>query len=49
MPDNVEYKYVWATIDTTQEKLLVYHDSKLAGEYPYLLPKSSINLSRFDI
>lgn len=49
MPDDVEYEYVWATIDTVQEKLLVYHDSKLVVEYPYPLPKSSIDLSRFDL
>jgi transposase-like protein len=49
MPDDVEYEYVWATIDTAQEKLLVYHDSKLVVEHPYPLPKSSIDLSRFDL
>jgi len=49
MPDDVEYEYVWVTIDTAQEKLLVYHDSKLVVEYPYTLPKSSIDLSRFDL
>ena len=49
MPDDVEYEYVRATIDTVQEKLLVYHDSKLIVEYPYPLPKSSIDLSRFNL
>jgi len=49
MPQDVEYEYVWATIDTTQEKLFIYHDSKSVVEYPYLLPKSSIDLSRFDL
>jgi hypothetical protein len=49
MPDEIEYEYVWATIDTVQEKLLVNHDSKLVVEYPYPLPKSSIDLSRFDL
>jgi len=49
MPQDVEYEYVWATIDTAKEKLFVYHDSKLVVEYPYLLPKSSIDLSRFDL
>jgi len=29
MPQDVEYEYVWATIDTAKEKLFVYHDSKL--------------------
>jgi len=49
MPDDVEYEYVRATIDTAQEKLLVYHDSKLLVGYDYPLPKSSIDLSRFDL
>ena len=49
MPGEVEYEYVRATIDTVQEKLLVYHDSKLIVEYPYPLPKSSIDLSRFNL
>ncbi len=49
MPGNVEHEYVWATIDTTKEKLFVYHDSKLVVEYDYPLPKSSIDLSRFDL
>ena len=49
MPSDLEYKYVWATIDTAQEKLFVYHDSKLVIGYPYRLPKSSFDLSRFDL
>jgi len=49
MPGEVEYEYVWATIDTAKGKLFVYHDSKLVVEYPYPLPKSSIDLSRFDL
>ena len=49
MPGNVEHEYVWATIDTAQEKLFVYHDSKLVVEYDYLLPKSSIDLSKIDL
>jgi hypothetical protein len=49
MPSDLEYEYVWVTIDTIQEKLFVYHDSKLIVEYSYPLPKSSIDLSRFDL
>ena len=49
MPGKVEHEYVWATIDTVKEKLFIYHDSKLVVEYPYPLPKSSIDLSRFDL
>lgn len=49
MPDDVEYEYVRATIDTAKEKLFVYHDSKLVVEHPYSLPKSSIDLSRFSL
>jgi len=49
MPNDVEYEYVWATIDTAKEKLFVYHDSKLVVEHSYPLPKSSIDLSRFNL
>ena len=49
MPKDVEHEYVWATIDTVKEKLFVNHDSKLVVEYDYPLPKSSIDLSRFDL
>jgi len=28
MPSKFEYEYVWATIDTAQEKLFIYHDNK---------------------
>jgi hypothetical protein len=49
MPGEVEYEYVWATIDTAKEKLFIYHDFKLVVEYPYPLPKSSIDLSRFNL
>jgi len=49
MPGDVEYEYVWATIDTAKEKFFVYHDSKLIVEYLYPLPKSSIDLSRFNL
>ena len=49
MPQDVMSEYVWATIDTGKEVLSIYHDSKLIVEYPYLLPKSSIDLSRFDL
>ena len=49
MHQNVVYEYVWAIIDTGKEILSVYHDSKLIVEYPYPLPKSSIDLLRFDL
>ena len=49
MPGDVEHEYVWATIDTVQEKLFIYHDSKLIVEYPYPLPKSSIDLSKIGL
>jgi len=42
MPSDVEYEYVRATIDTV-------NDSKLVVEHPYSLPKSSIDLSRFNL
>lgn len=50
MPQDVVYEYVWATIDTGEEGLSIYYDSKLIVEYPSLLPKkSSIDLLRFDL
>jgi len=49
MPSDVEYEYVRATIDTVKEKLFIYRDSKLVVEHPYSLPKSSIDLSRFNL
>lgn len=49
MPTEVEYEYVWATIDTARETLFVYHDSKLVKEFDYPLPKTSIDLSKIDM
>lgn len=49
MPSDLEHEYVWATIDTVKEKLFIYHDSKLVVDYPYPLPKSSIDLSKIDL
>ena len=49
MPMEVEYEYVWATIDTAKEKLFVYHDSELVQEYVYPLPKTLIDLSKIDL
>lgn len=48
MPTDVEYEYVWATIDTAREKLQVYHDHKLITEYGYPLPKSPMLLPKID-
>ena len=48
MPADVEYEYVWATIDTAKERLGVYHDHKLIAEYDYPLPKSSMLLPKID-
>lgn len=45
----VEYEYVWATIDTAKERLFVYHDSKLVDKYLYPLPKTFIDLSQIDL
>ena len=49
MPIEVEYEYVWATIDTAKESLLVYHDSKLIEKFDYSLPKTSIDLSKIEL
>jgi putative transposase len=49
MPMEVEYEYVWAKIDTSQEKLFLYHDSKLIEEHTYHLPKTSLDISDMDL
>jgi len=49
MPMEVEYEYVWATIDTTAQKLNIYHDSKLVDQIPYSVPKTSLDLSNIDL
>ena len=49
MPLDVEYEYVWATIDTDKETLSIYHDSKLIEKSDYPLPKTSIDLSKIDL
>ncbi len=45
MPLSVVYEYVWATIDTKQQKLLLYHDKKLFKELDYKLPSTAFDLS----
>ena len=49
MPMSVEYEYVWATIDTQQEKMFVYHDKELVKEVVYSLPKTSLDLSKIEL
>lgn len=49
MPGEVEYEYVGATIDTTKEKLSVYHDLKKIKEFDYPLPKTSLDLSKIEL
>jgi len=49
IPSDLEYEYVWITIDIVKEKLFIYDDSKLVVDYTYPLPKSSIDLSRFNL
>lgn len=48
MPMSVVYEYVWATIDTEQEKLLVYYDKELIKEFKYSLPKTSLALPQLE-
>lgn len=49
MPIEVEYEYVWVTIDTAKETLSIYHDSKLIEKLDHPLPKTSIDLSKIDL
>ena len=46
---SVVYEYVWATIDTEQEKLFVYYDKNLIKEFDYPLPKTSLDLSKIEL
>jgi len=48
VPADLEYEYVWSTIDTDKERLGVYHDHKLIAEYNYPLPKSSMLLPKIE-
>jgi len=49
MPVKLEYEYVWATIDTENESLSIYHDSVLVDRLSYPLPKTYIQLSKIDL
>jgi len=49
LPVEVEYEYVWATIDTAKETLSIYHDSKLIEKFDYPLPKTSIDLPKIEL
>lgn len=49
MPMEVEYEYVWTTIDTAAQKLNIYHDSKLVDQILYSVPKTSLELSNIDL
>jgi len=49
MPLEVEYEYVWVTIDTKEESLSIFHDSKLIDKLDYPLPKTYIQLSKIDL
>jgi putative transposase len=49
MPVDLEYEYVWVTIDTENETLSIYHDSILIDKLDYPLPKTYIELSKIDL
>jgi len=49
MPLDLEYKYVWVTIDISMQTMFVYHDSVLVEKYSYPLPSSAIELSMVDL
>jgi len=48
MPIEVEYEYVWATINTAEETLSIYHDSELIEKFDYPLPRTFIDLSKIE-
>lgn len=45
----VEYEYVWATINTAKSILCVYHDTKPVVQFDYPLPKTSLDLSKIEL
>lgn len=49
VPRDVEYEYVWATIDTKQEVVLITHDSQIVKQIPYQLPKTYMDLSKIEL
>jgi len=49
MPVELEHEYVWVTIDTKEESLSIFHDSKLIDKLDYPLPKTYIQLSKIDL
>lgn len=49
MPIEVEYEYVWATINTAEETLSIYHDSELIEKFDYPLPRTFIDLSKIEL
>ena len=49
MPVELEYEYVWVTIDTEKETLSIFHDLKLIDKLDYPLPKTYIELSKIDL
>ncbi len=49
MPVEVEYEYVWVTIDTGAQIMSVYHDPALIEQHSYPLPSSAIELSKIDL
>lgn len=49
MPMDVEYEYVRAAIDTTKEKLFVYHDDQIVKELDYPLPKTAMDVSKLEL
>ena len=49
MPVQLEYEYIWVTIDTGCQTLSIYHDSQLVEKFDYPLPKTYIELSKIDL
>jgi len=49
LPREAEYEYVWATIDTHNDKLRVTHDAKIITEFDYKMPKTSMDLSKIEL
>lgn len=46
VPTELTYTYVWATIDTKQQTLAIYHQKRLVKKCKYSLPNTAIMVSK---
>jgi len=49
LPAQLTYEYVWATIDTQQQTLALYHEKQLVKIFKYPLPKTVMLLAQGEL